>query len=92
MIILTLKTGLLIKKKRIKKMTEKEIKIINNYLLEVVKNNYKCQHCSMCHYNNICFLLMIVLKKILITIKKKIKNLLLFFIKKTIDNSMRFML
>ena len=28
-------------------MTEKEIKIINNYLLEVVKNSYKCQHCSM---------------------------------------------
>jgi len=35
-------------------MTEKEIEIINNYLFEVVKNSYKCQHCFECH-NNICF-------------------------------------
>lgn len=48
-------------------MNEEEIKIINNYLLEVVKNNYKCQHCSLCHNdnnnNNICFFAYDCIKK-----------------------------
>ena len=47
-------------------MTEKEIKIINNYLLEVVKNSYKCQHCAHCfmyHNNNICFFAYDCIKK-----------------------------
>ena len=44
-------------------MTKKENKIINNYLLEVVKNSYKCQHCSMYHNNNICFFAYDCIKK-----------------------------
>ena len=38
------------------------MKIINNYLLEVVKNNYKCQHCSLC-LNNTCFFAYDCIKK-----------------------------
>ena len=38
------------------------MKIINNYLLEVVKNNYKCQHCSLC-FNNTCFFAYDCIKK-----------------------------
>lgn len=35
-------------------MTEVEIQAINDYLVEVVKNNYKCQHCILNH-DGICF-------------------------------------
>ena len=62
-------------------MTEKEIKIINNYLLEVVKNSYKCQHCSMCHNNNICLFAYNCIKKDFYDYKKKNKKIFFFFIK-----------
>lgn len=33
-------------------MTKEEI--INDYLKIVISNNYKCQHCALCH-GNWCF-------------------------------------
>lgn len=35
-------------------MTEVEIQAINDYLAEVIKNNYKCQHCIL-NRDGICF-------------------------------------
>jgi hypothetical protein len=44
-------------------MSDIEIKILNDYLIEVVKNSYKCQHCMMCHSDNTCFFAYDCIKK-----------------------------
>ena len=37
-----------------KNITEREKKIINDFLIEAMKNNHRCQHC--CHnHNDTCF-------------------------------------
>lgn len=36
-------------------MTEKEIKILDKYLRQVVQNNYKCQHCFCRDDQDFCF-------------------------------------
>ncbi len=35
-------------------MTAEE-KILNDYLIEVIKHSYRCQHCERCHENELCF-------------------------------------
>nr|WP_318661129.1 hypothetical protein [uncultured Treponema sp.] len=43
-------------------MTGTEKIILSNYLREVIKNSYRCQHCSSCH-GDTCFFAYVCIKK-----------------------------
>ena len=36
-----------------KQYTKEQWQVIHDYLIEVIKNNWRCQHCKFYH-NNIC--------------------------------------